>query len=437
MAKEIKLPTADELKTKVAKFTAKVSRRHLEINLVPDIKDDMIKSLKLRNFTFFVCIVIASASVAAILVFSSIVGGQQAIIGAKNGDIEALSAKINEYDDLDNFLTIKNQLSGLSEISDNKNILSRIFNVLTAIIPKGNNTIQISELSIDLTSSPVVISFDAQANAGDPPYYDYLVLDSFQKSMDYMRYDYGRYVDRNDVEIPAYCMIETGADGSNFKDAEKGIYALWLINGEGCNPSYEPEYDEDNNITNAADATKGYEDYMTTYEGQTVVKVWRTPQFTDWYQEDPSEDSAYISLDGYISNVAHFSSDCINYSGISNYQNSGNPSETVYANSDGLTWVGVNNCKLVDTSENDGIVVPDDHSNGRGADGELVLRFSAAIYLDPEIFSFNNKHLIALGPSSRYNVTDSYVQIQKMFTQAAAACADNDTACKNNQKGGN
>ena len=35
-----------------------------EINLVPDIKGEMIKTLKLRNFIFFLCIVVASASVA-------------------------------------------------------------------------------------------------------------------------------------------------------------------------------------------------------------------------------------------------------------------------------------------------------------------------------------------------------------------------------------
>ena len=55
-----------------------------EINLVPDIKGEMIKTLKLRNFIFFLCIVIASASVAVTLLSGIIAGGQQAAIDSKN-----------------------------------------------------------------------------------------------------------------------------------------------------------------------------------------------------------------------------------------------------------------------------------------------------------------------------------------------------------------
>ena len=39
-------------------------------------------------------------------------------------------------------------------------------------------------------------TIDAQANAGQEPYIDYRVLDAFKKSMQYMRYDYGEYVDK-------------------------------------------------------------------------------------------------------------------------------------------------------------------------------------------------------------------------------------------------
>ena len=437
MAKEINLPSKDQIKGYINKLLNKVTRRHQEINLVPDIKNEAIKSIKLRNATFFLSIVIVAVSLGFIAVFSSIAGGQQAIVGSKQNDIETLSNKIKSYKDLDNFLTIKDQLGGLSKISENKTVLSRVFNVLTALLPKGNNTIKISELSINLQESPVVISFDAQANAGEPPYYDYLVLDSFQKSMQYMRYYYGRYVDKEGNEIPAYCIIESGIDGANFQDQDKGIYAYWLITGEGCNPSYEAEYDEDGTVTNSDSVTSGYESEVEEYEGQTVVKIWRTPQFSDWYSEEPAEYAPYMSESGTIENVAHFDSSCITYSAIENYQATGNPSETSYTTDGSLTWVGTNQCELVDLSVNNGISVPaNSNSNGRGADGELVLRFSASIYLEPEVFSFENKHLLALGPSSRYNVTDSFVQIKEMFAPAASECADDDIACKNNQTRG-
>ena len=72
-----------------------------------------------------------------------------------------------------------------------------------------------------------------------------------------------------------------------------------------------------------------------------------------------------------------------------------------------------------------------DSSNGRGENDELVLRFSATISLNPEVYKFSNTHAIAIPPSGRYNVTDSYVQVQNMFGERAADCAEGDTSCQN------
>lgn len=411
-----------------------------EINLVPDIKNEMIKTLKLRNLIFFVCIVVAAGSIIATLIVGSIAGGQQAAVDAKSRTINNLTSKITGYSDLTNFLTIKDQLGNLSELSSNKKSFSRIFNVLTALIPTSGDKIEISELSVDFSETPTKISFDAQADALNPPYIDYNVLDAFKKSMQYMRYDYGRYVDKEGSEIPAYCMIENGIDGASFYDAEKGRYAFWLITGEGCNPTYEAnlEYDENGEKKyDEATATLGYE--TETYNDQTVVRIWRTPQFADWYSENPIDGAPSIDLNGTIKNVAHFESSCITFSGVENYQSSGNASETVHAVIDGttgkITWVGTNSsCKLIDMTENDGITISDS-SNGRDTDGKLVLRFSATITLNSEIFNFNNKHAIAIGPADRYNVTDSYVQIQNIFGKRADDCQPGDITC--NQNGGN
>lgn len=418
---EIKLPSFQEI---VSFLNPKNRRSNLisrEINLVPDVKDEMIKALKMRNFIFFLCIVVASASVATILVFASIAGGQQAIADGKQTTLSNLSKKISDYSDLSDFLTIKDQLSNIQEITDNKKLLSRTFSVLSAILPKGADTITISELTVNLSTDEPTMSFDAQANAGDPPYIDYNVLDSFKKSMQYMRYDYGNYVDKNGEAIPAYCILENGEDGATFSDSEKGVYAYWLITGEGCNPSYEPEVDDEGN--EVVDAEKMVEGYETEeYENETVVKIWRTPQFADWYAEAEEPGEPYMSLDGAISGVAHFESECTNYYGDENENGE-------------VAWSSSNDCALVPDGV-DGIVISDS-SNGRGTSGDLVLRFSAVITFDPAVFSFSNKHLLAVAPSGRYNVTDSYRQIQSMFGERAKDCAVGDTACFNNANGGN
>ncbi len=368
-----------------------------EINLVPDIKDEMIRTLKLRNFIFFLCIVIASASAGLTFLVGLVMGGQQLALTSKQNTIKNLSAKLNSYSDLNDFLTIKDQLSSLSTLASNKKVLSRTFNTLSALLPTGADTITISELNVNLSGEQPTFTFDAQANAGKEPFIDYNVLDAFKKSMIYMRYDYGKYVDRTGATIPAYCIIESDSNGDLFSDSSKGLYAFWTINVEGCYPS--------------SDANVSYT--TEDYDGAQVVRIWRTPQFNDWYS------SSNMTLDGTISNVEHFQSACITYKGDVD-QGGINPK-----------WTETNeSCKLVPAGT-EGIKISDS-SNGRGASDELVLRFSATITLSPEVYKFSNTHMLAIAPSGRRNVTDSYVQIQAMFGERAADCEEGDTACKTN-----
>lgn len=412
-----------------------------EINLVPDIKNEMIKALKLRNYIFFACIVVAAASVAVTVIFGVIAGGQGLAVNSKRDAINDLSAKLNSYNDLNDFLTIKNQLSGIKTLTENKQVLSRTFNVLSAIIPTGADTITISELNVDLSTGLPTLSFDAQANAGKEPFIDYNVLDSFKKSMEYMHYDYGRYVDKEGNAIPAYCMIEQGTDGATFKENDD-YYAYWTINAEGCNPSKNLKADD-------------YKDSVESYENQTVVRIWRTPQYSKWYKSKETENQPYMSLDGQISNVEHFESQCITYTGAQS------------GSSNNIKWEPEYKCNLIATGDiisaastdeeggisineeaiNTGIFTYDD-SNGRDTSDELVLRFSATIWINPEVYKFTNYHMMALAPSGYHNVTDSYVQLQSMFSARAADCAEDDTACQsanastkssknNNTKGNN
>ena len=395
-----------------------------EINLVPDIKGEMIKALKLRNFIFFLCIVVAAASVGVTLFFGTIVGGQQIAIDGKIKTIDNLSKRMNSYSDLNDFLTIKDQLSNLSLIGDNKKVMSRTFNILSALLPTGADTIRISKLDIYLSGDYPVFQFDAHANAGKAPYIDYNVLDSFKKSLKYIRYDYGSYVDKYGETIPAYCMIETNVDDTFFYEMDKGFYAYWDVSGEGCNPSSEEdEDDEDDSKNTIKEDQNGLIDGYATeeYNGKRVVRIWRTPQYDEWYKENPKDDEPYMDLGGNISNVPHFESACITYTGEANQDDFK------------VKWTEENDtCKVVPTENEDGGITIIESSNGRDETDELVLRFTAAITFNTEIFDFDNTHMLILPPSNRINVTDSYLQIQDMFGQRAKDCAKDDTACKAN-----
>ena len=81
-----------------------------EINLVPDIKEEMLKTLKLRNTILFSCIMVIVISISVVGIFALVMAGQQAALDGKKSTLSSLSNKLNSYSDLDDFLTIKNQV---------------------------------------------------------------------------------------------------------------------------------------------------------------------------------------------------------------------------------------------------------------------------------------------------------------------------------------
>lgn len=356
-----------------------------EINLVPDVKSEMIKAQKTRNLVLFICIAVTAVAVGVILILLGIKGGQDIAMTNQDKKLATMSEKLMGYDEIDEFLTIQDQLSKLSSISDNKKVLSRVFNILEVMLPKGADKISLSELTINLDDNQ--LTFEGQADAGVEPFIDYRVLESFKKSVALITYDYGSYVDAVGAQIPAYCVNEHDDNGARL-NKNGSYYGIWYKDVKGCDPQ---------NIDVGANS-------IAERNSDRDVIIWRTPQFDDWYK------SGHMDLDGSISEVAHFEGVCRKYSG------------TQIGNS--VKWATSNDCLLAP----EGVKVSSS-SNGRDASDNLVLRFSASIDLDPEVLAFKNKYMVTLGPSGQ-DVTDSYRQIQDMFAKRAEDCEANDTACE-------
>lgn len=387
-----------------------------EINLVPDIKNEMIKALKMRNFIFFLSLVVAAASVGATLLIGSIMGGQQLILSGKQASLEKLSKKLNSYSDLGDFLTFQGQINNIEDLSSKEKLVSRTFDVLSALIPSGPDLIEISDLNVRFDGGATIFRISAKADARKEPYIDYNVLDSFKKSMQYTRYDYGNYVDKDGSTIPAYCMIERGVDGSTFTDANKGIYAYWDFTADGCMAKTENSQDDDEDSNEVKKSPSGYTTEF--YDNKEVIRIWRTPQYSDWYSSNESEGKPYMSLSGEIMNVPHFESSCISYSGSII---DGSPK-----------WSESNESCLLVPDGTDGIKILSSANARNNSTNELVLNFEAQISINSDAYLFARKHFLAIAPSGRHNVTDSYVQIQSMFGERATECSEDDALCQSN-----
>lgn len=220
-----------------------------EINLVPDVKAEMIKAQKVRNIVFFACIAISVVSASIAIVLGSIKGAQDITMAGQDSHITELSKKITSYEELPEFLTIQNQLRGISEIEDNQKVLSRAIIFLNSLIPNEGDVIEVSELSVDLSTG--TLSFDAQADARaiNQPNIDYRVLESFMKRTNMMTFDYGRYVDSLGNEIPSRCIEEYDVNGNMYQE-NGNIFAIWHRGNKGCDPTRD-DYatNEDGSVT--------------------------------------------------------------------------------------------------------------------------------------------------------------------------------------------
>ncbi len=392
-----------------------------EINLVPDVKAKAIQAQRKRNLVFFVCAVVSAIGVGIVVLLGSIRGGQELTISMQDDMLKLMSSKLDEYGALNELLTVQKQLSGISDIEANKTVASRMFTILASILPSGQDTVTISKASIDMETA--VISFEGQANAGPgTDGIDYRVLESFTKQVGLMKYDYGRYVDEKGELIPTMCISETNTLGVPYTETDEDglelMYAVWAKGVKGCDPSKEDEEvideeeveeavsDEENKAEGEEEGDEKNEEENKTIE---TVKIYRTPKFNEWYK------NGYLSEDGAIEGVAHFESQCVEYSGVEATTSS---SENV------IKWVSTNDCNMT----SDGIEITES-SNGRMDGGDLVLRFTGSLYLDPDVLDYNKKHMVTVAPSGRVNVTDSLLQVENMFSERAADCEPGDVSC--------
>lgn len=137
----------------------------IEINLVPDVKQELIKAKRTRTMVVSIAIIVGVVSVGIVILLCVYLFGVQTLRQTlADKAIDDNSAKLKQVPDLGNMLTIQNQLSVVNELHDKKNIDSRLFELLTAINPSKPNQVIFSQVKID--SENGTIHIDGQAANG-------------------------------------------------------------------------------------------------------------------------------------------------------------------------------------------------------------------------------------------------------------------------------
>jgi hypothetical protein len=166
----------------------------IEINLVPDVKQELIKAQRVRASVISIAVVIGIAAVGVVVVLAFWVFAVQAARGViSDNTIKNESKKLSDVEGISDTLTIQNQLAKLSEMHDNKNIDSRLFDILTTINPSAPNNVAITNVSLD--SATTTIKIEAQAANGYP------ALDVFKKTINATNFEYSKDGEKQSVKL--------------------------------------------------------------------------------------------------------------------------------------------------------------------------------------------------------------------------------------------
>jgi len=155
----------------------------IEINLIPDVKQELIRARRARSAVVSGAIITSVVAVAVVAVLAIYVYAVQTVRGVVADDaIKSGSSKLAAVEDLSKMLTIQNQLTKMSALNDAKSIDSRVFDMLAAVIPPAPNSVKISKATVNSTDKAMILE-------GQTPAYP--ALETFKKTIDaaYVQYN--------------------------------------------------------------------------------------------------------------------------------------------------------------------------------------------------------------------------------------------------------
>lgn len=155
----------------------------IEINLVPDVKQELIKANRVRTVVVSTAILVGVIAVGIVVLLAVYLFlGQTVRSNIVDGQIDDKYNQLSEVEDLDNTLTIQNQLSTVTQLHDDKNITSRFFDLLVAMNPAAPNQVSFSTARVE--SEEKTIRLEGQAVNG------YIAADVVKKTILGIKFSY-------------------------------------------------------------------------------------------------------------------------------------------------------------------------------------------------------------------------------------------------------
>lgn len=133
----------------------------IEINLLPNVKRELLKTRAMRNRVISISFLVGGASIAAVVVLALILGSQIAAEAVQGGVIKDRNDKLMAIEDLNKVVTIQHQLTKINEQHSRKKINSRVFDVVTAVNPVAPNNVSFSDIKVNPESKTITLEGSA------------------------------------------------------------------------------------------------------------------------------------------------------------------------------------------------------------------------------------------------------------------------------------
>lgn len=148
----------------------------IEINLIPDVKRELIRAQSVRRKVISLSIVSSIAVVGLVVVLAVYVFGAQGVRGVlADNEITKKGDELSKVEDLSKIITLQNQLKVISELHGDKMISSRVLDMLKSVIPPSPNEARISQFSVE--SEDGIIRLEGQTRSFDS-------MEIFKKTID-------------------------------------------------------------------------------------------------------------------------------------------------------------------------------------------------------------------------------------------------------------
>jgi Tfp pilus assembly protein PilN len=148
----------------------------IQINLIPDVKREYLAARKLHSMVVTGSLLASAAAIGIVVLLAVNVFGVQALRNLQaDNSIKDEHKELVAKEGLVSAVTVHDQLKQLSELQGSSKVNSRVFDMLSAIVPNSAPTVAISKTTVDTDENTVQL--EAQSPDG------YAALEKLKKTI--------------------------------------------------------------------------------------------------------------------------------------------------------------------------------------------------------------------------------------------------------------